>query len=77
MGMVFLIFLFCSIDFYLDNLKDCEVLLLDHTAQLTIDDCSNCKIVLGPCEGSIFIRDCSNCEIFVIAYCAKIFFSSL
>jgi hypothetical protein len=36
-----------SIDFVLEDLEDCEVLLLDRTAQITADRLTNCVIVIG------------------------------
>jgi protein XRP2 len=29
------------------NLQDCDVYILDHTAQVQVDDCINCNIVIG------------------------------
>lgn len=47
------------------NLVDCEVHLMDYTAQVQVDDCINCKIFIGPVVGSAFFRDCSNCTVTV------------
>lgn len=52
--------------FNLTNLRGCEVLLLDHCAQVQIDELNNCHVFVGPCEDSVFIRDCANC-VFTIA----------
>eukprot|EP00357_Protocruzia_adherens_P012616 CAMPEP_0115021574 /NCGR_PEP_ID=MMETSP0216-20121206/30979_1 /TAXON_ID=223996 /ORGANISM="Protocruzia adherens, Strain Boccale" /LENGTH=474 /DNA_ID=CAMNT_0002393979 /DNA_START=51 /DNA_END=1475 /DNA_ORIENTATION=+ len=56
-------------DFMILNLENCDVYLLDFTAQITIDDCVNCRFLIGPCEGSIFFRDCKNIK--VTAACAQ------
>lgn len=47
------------------NLQDCNVYILDHTAQVQVDDCINCNIVIGPCKGSVFFRDCTDCSVHV------------
>lgn len=48
--------------FIIDSCEDCDLYVLDHTAQVTIDDCTNCRIFIGPTDASIFIRDCTNCK---------------
>ena len=48
--------------FIIDSCKDCDLYVLDHTAQVTIDDCTNCRIFIGPTDASIFIRDCQDCK---------------
>jgi len=48
------------------NLKNCEVQLLDHSAQVLCDRLVDCKVFIGPCESDVFIRDCENCT-FTIA----------
>eukprot|EP00854_Cymbomonas_tetramitiformis_P011819 gene11819-13952_t len=50
-------------DFVIDSLEDCNIFILDHTAQVQIDDCINCKIFIGPVGGSAFFRDCKDCRI--------------
>lgn len=52
-----------GIDFTIWNLTDCEVYLMDHSAQVFVDDCKNCTIHIGPVESSIFVRDCENIKI--------------
>ena len=47
------------------DLEACTVILLDHSAQITVDRCHNTKFYIGPIKASIFFRDCSNCEITV------------
>jgi len=46
--------------FYLDNLTDCTVYLLDYSAQIYADNCRNCSVYIGPVENSCFIRNCEN-----------------
>lgn len=48
--------------FIIDSCENCDLYVLDHTAQVTIDDCKNCRIFIGPTEASIFIRDCEDCK---------------
>ena len=48
--------------FIIDSCEDCELYVLDHTAQVTIDDCRNCRIFVGPTEASVFVRDCEDCR---------------
>ena len=47
------------------DLDNCTVMLLDHTAQVTVDRCKNTKFYLGPIKSSVFFRDCENCTIVV------------
>ena len=54
-----------GIDFMIKDLENCTVMLLDHTAQVTIDRCKNTKFYIGPVKASIFFRNCSDCEITV------------
>jgi protein XRP2 len=54
-----------GIDFMIKDLENCTVMLLDHTAQVTVDRCKNTKFYVGPVKASIFFRDCSDCEITV------------
>ena len=54
-----------GIDFMIKDLENCTVMLLDHTAQITVDRCKNTKFYIGPIKASIFFRDCSDCEITV------------
>ena len=51
-----------GIDFVIKDIDNCTIMLLDHSAQITIDRCQNTKFFIGPIKGSIFIRDCHNCE---------------
>jgi protein XRP2 len=51
--------------FMIKDLENCTVVLLDHTAQITVDRCNNTKFYIGPIKASIFFRDCSDCEITV------------
>eukprot|EP00240_Pyramimonas_obovata_P006996 CAMPEP_0118922838 /NCGR_PEP_ID=MMETSP1169-20130426/1617_1 /TAXON_ID=36882 /ORGANISM="Pyramimonas obovata, Strain CCMP722" /LENGTH=180 /DNA_ID=CAMNT_0006863763 /DNA_START=211 /DNA_END=750 /DNA_ORIENTATION=+ len=52
-------------DFVIELLDDCDVFVLDHTAQVQIDDCVNCRIFIGPSTGSTFFRDCKDCKVMV------------
>ena len=54
-----------GIQFAIKDLKDCEVYLMDHMAQITIDRCTGCKFYIGPVKASIFVRDCSDCTVTV------------
>ena len=51
--------------FALNELEDCEVLLLDHAEQVTVDLLKNCKVFIGPSCESVFFRDCQDCDVFV------------
>lgn len=51
--------------FMIKDLKNCTVILLDHSAQITVDRCHDTKFFVGPIKASIFYRDCTNCEITV------------
>jgi len=52
--------------FNIANCKNCDIFILDHTAQILIDDCKNTRFFLGPCASSVFFRNCTNCK-FVMA----------
>ena len=54
-----------GIDFMIKDLESCTVIILDHTAQITVDRCKNTKFFIGPVKASIFLRDCENCEVTV------------
>jgi hypothetical protein len=45
----------------LEDLNNCEVILLDVASQVTIDRCTNCHFLIAPTNGSVFIRDCTSC----------------
>lgn len=45
---------------------DCDIFILDHTAQVTIDECKNCRIFIGPTEGAVFFRTCYGCKFVLI-----------
>ena len=51
--------------FRMTDLENCTVVILDHTAQITVDRCKNTKFFIGPIKASIFFRDCSDCDITV------------
>uniref|UniRef100_A0A1I7XRS0 C-CAP/cofactor C-like domain-containing protein n=1 Tax=Heterorhabditis bacteriophora TaxID=37862 RepID=A0A1I7XRS0_HETBA len=62
-----------------ENCKESVLIVLDHTATVTVDDCRDCLIVLGPCAGRreflfaliitlfniVFVRDCERCTVLV------------
>jgi protein XRP2 len=54
-----------GLDFMIKDLEGCTVVILDHTAQVTVDRCNNCKFYIGPIKASIFFRNCDGCEITV------------
>lgn len=54
-----------GIDFMIKDLDNCQVYILDYTAQIQVDRCKNTKFFIGPVKASIFFRDCQNCEITV------------
>merc|ERR1711959_559197 len=47
--------------FDMSNLEDCEVQILDHTAQVLCDNLRNCKVYIGACATDIFLRNCVGC----------------
>jgi len=47
--------------FDMDSLTDCEVRVMDHTAQVLADRLINCKVLVGPCSADVFLRDCKGC----------------
>ena len=49
--------------FLIDGCEDCQIYILDITAQVTIDYCKNCNIFLSPCESTVFLRNLDNCKI--------------
>uniref|UniRef100_A0A7S4UYH5 MYND-type domain-containing protein n=1 Tax=Alexandrium monilatum TaxID=311494 RepID=A0A7S4UYH5_9DINO len=51
-----------GLDFSLDGCEDCEVFLLDHSAQIFVDYCRRCTVVIGPVSGSVFLRNCEECR---------------
>nr|CCA26427.1 conserved hypothetical protein [Albugo laibachii Nc14] len=56
----------CGQPFDVSDLKDCVVMLLDHTDQVQVDHVAATKMFLGPSSTSVFIRNCSDC-VFTIA----------
>ena len=54
-----------GIEFKIQDLQDCKVFLLDHTAQITIDRCQRTIFYIAPIKASIFIRNCDDCQITV------------
>ncbi|KAL0584564.1 hypothetical protein ABG067_005587 [Albugo candida] len=56
----------CGQPFDVSDLKNCVVMLLDHTDQVQVDHVVATKVFLGPSSSSVFIRNCSDC-VFTIA----------
>ena len=54
-----------GIEFKIQDLQDCKVFLLDHSAQITIDRCQRTIFYIAPIKASIFIRNCDDCQITV------------
>jgi len=52
-------------DYRIEDCEDCDIFLLDVTAQVQIDACKNCRIFIAPCESSVFVRDCEDCALVV------------
>eukprot|EP00414_Alexandrium_minutum_P007187 CAMPEP_0113825636 /NCGR_PEP_ID=MMETSP0328-20130328/3848_1 /TAXON_ID=39455 /ORGANISM="Alexandrium minutum" /LENGTH=147 /DNA_ID=CAMNT_0000793589 /DNA_START=102 /DNA_END=542 /DNA_ORIENTATION=- /assembly_acc=CAM_ASM_000350 len=51
-----------GLDFLIDGCEDCEIVLLDHIAQIFVDYCKRCTIVIGAVATSAFLRNCENCR---------------
>lgn len=47
--------------FEIENVKNCTIMVLDHSEQVQIDAVEDSKIFIGACCSSVFIRDCKNC----------------
>ena len=37
--------------FHIQDCRECDIFVLDHTSALTVHGCTDCKMVLGPCGG--------------------------
>jgi protein XRP2 len=48
--------------FLVEELENCKVFLVDHSAQIQVDECVNCEFFIGPVASSAFIRNCKNCK---------------
>lgn len=48
--------------FDIEHVKNCQILVLDHTEQVQIDFAEGCRIFIGACCSSVFIRNCRDCE---------------
>ena len=44
----------------MQDCDDCDILLLDWSATVSVDACRRCRIFIGPCESSVFFRDCEQ-----------------
>ncbi|CAK9013703.1 Protein XRP2 [Durusdinium trenchii] len=62
--------------FALSNLENCEVIVLDVVAQVTIENLVNCKVFVGPCSGSVFVRKCRGCMFTTVAKQFRVLSSS-
>jgi len=49
----------------IEDLDDCTVYILDHSAQITVDYCNRTKFVIGPVDGPFFMRNCNQCTVTV------------
>lgn len=49
-------------EFVIDSCQNCDIYVMDRTAQITVDSCINCRFFFGPSESSVFIRDCTDCK---------------
>ena len=47
----------------LSELRECTVLVLDWSAQVTLDDCHDCQVLIGPVDGSLFVRNSSKLRV--------------
>ena len=47
----------------LSELRECTVLVLDWSAQVTLDDCHDCHVLIGPVDGSLFVRNSSKLKV--------------
>ncbi len=47
--------------FELEQLSNCEILLLDHSETIQADFLQNCRVFIAASEESVFLRDCSDC----------------
>ncbi len=53
------------IDFTIEDLTDCDVYIMDYSAQVQMDYCSKTRVVMGPVNGSFFMRNCKGCRVAV------------
>lgn len=54
-----------GLDLTIEDLDDCTVYILDHSAQITVDYCNRTKFVIGPVDGPFFMRNCNQCTVTV------------
>ncbi|KAL7746972.1 hypothetical protein RI367_007684 [Sorochytrium milnesiophthora] len=52
--------------FAIEECENCDMVVLDHTSQVTIDVVNGSRVFIGPVDGSLFIRDCRNCTFTVL-----------
>jgi len=53
--------------FALEELRGCEVHVLDHVGGCLIDGCCSCEVIIGPSDSSVFVRDCEDCTFYIVA----------
>jgi hypothetical protein len=51
--------------FSMDDMKDCTIMLCDHSETVQVDRVTNCKILIAACCESVFLRNCTDCTIYV------------
>ena len=51
--------------FDLEQIDHCQVLLLDHTAQVQCTQMIDSQLLIGPCSGSVVLEGCRDCEMSV------------
>uniref|UniRef100_A0A8C4QXH2 Protein XRP2 n=1 Tax=Eptatretus burgeri TaxID=7764 RepID=A0A8C4QXH2_EPTBU len=55
----------CGRPFCVQACCDSDIVVLDHSAAVSVDDCKKCRITLGPVSGSVFLRNCKDCTVLV------------
>lgn len=51
--------------FSMDDMRDCTIMLCDHSETVQVDRVTNCKILIAACCESVFLRNCTDCVIYV------------
>jgi hypothetical protein len=51
--------------FSMDDMKDCTIMLCDHSETVQVDRVTKCKILIAACCESVFLRNCTDCVIYV------------
>jgi len=47
----------------IENCVNCNIIVLDYSAQVTIEKCKDCNIFLGPCKSNVFLRNSEGINI--------------